>query len=520
MQTINFSVNSILKKGWFLHPILFATTPVLFLFSHNIAETPFQDIFFPAAVSLALGLIGIVLLFSILKNIWKASVLTSLGLMLFFSYGHFFRVIRGLRIGRVIVGRYAVTLPFYMLIFIACAIVIIKINKSIYRFTQILNISGIVFLLTILINIVIYSVGTINPKQVKIDFQDPNALNLAQSKKPDIYYIILDGYSRQDVLQEYYSFDNSDFINYLKGNGFIVTDKSNCNYSLTFLSLASSLNMTYFNSLYSADPKRKNDRSVVHSMIHNNIVVRTLKAIGYKIINFSSGWGPTNFLLKADCNYSRSLWNEFTMMVVETSMFSIIYKKLYFFKMKKEILSTLDQLSSVDNMKEPRFVLAHIVCPHPPFFFDQNGNPVATIEPNPGSSDWLNKSGYVNQLLFINNRIKNIIKSLLNRERKPIIVLQADHGSASSLYVVGSSHWKIPDNKSLRERVPILNAIYFPAQHDPLPNIPNSISPVNTFRYIFNCEFGTNYEILPDKSFFSSYDNPYKFLDVTSIVSE
>ena len=37
---------------------------------------------------------------------------------------------------------------------------------------------------------------------------------------PDIYYIILDTYTRSDVLRDYWHTDNSDFINFLQRNGF------------------------------------------------------------------------------------------------------------------------------------------------------------------------------------------------------------------------------------------------------------------------------------------------------------
>ena len=47
--------------------------------------------------------------------------------------------------------------------------------------------------------------------------------NLSQSSinDPDVYYIILDAYSRDDVLQEDLGFDNSDFISNMKAMGFV-----------------------------------------------------------------------------------------------------------------------------------------------------------------------------------------------------------------------------------------------------------------------------------------------------------
>src|SRR6188472_659615 len=55
---------------------------------------------------------------------------------------------------------------------------------------------------------------------------------------PDIYYIIVDGYARADVLQKYYDFDNSEFLAALGKRGFALNDHSRANYYWTFLSLA------------------------------------------------------------------------------------------------------------------------------------------------------------------------------------------------------------------------------------------------------------------------------------------
>jgi hypothetical protein len=67
-----------------------------------------------------------------------------------------------------------------------------------------------------------------------------------------------------------------------------------------------------------------------------------------------------------------------------------------------------------------------------------------------------------------------------------------------------------------REGMRILNAYYLPLKDCDL--VYDSITPVNTFRVIFNCYFGTNYKLLEDKSYNSFDFSPYKFTDVTDIV--
>ena len=63
--------------------------------------------------------------------------------------------------------------------------------------------------------------------------------------RPDIYYNILDGYARDDVLSERYGMPDNALTNYLTSKDFYLADRSQANYAQTYPSLASSLNMTY-----------------------------------------------------------------------------------------------------------------------------------------------------------------------------------------------------------------------------------------------------------------------------------
>ncbi|HJR91180.1 MAG TPA: hypothetical protein VJ938_01925, partial [Acidimicrobiia bacterium] len=64
-------------------------------------------------------------------------------------------------------------------------------------------------------------------------------------RAPDVYFVVLDGYARSDVLQEIYGFDNRVFEGMLRSNGFEVAENATANYSVTHFSLASTLGMDY-----------------------------------------------------------------------------------------------------------------------------------------------------------------------------------------------------------------------------------------------------------------------------------
>lgn len=119
----------------------------------------------------------------------------------------------------------------------------------------------------------------------------------------------------------------------------------------------------------------------------------------------------------------------------------------------------------------------------------------------------------MNQLIFVNKKVKELVdKILLKSKIPPIIILQADHGSESSLY----GNWENPTTHMLKERMNILNAYYLPSFEKKM--LYDSITPVNTFRLVFDFYFDTNYGLLDDQSYYSTYERPYDFVNVTDKV--
>jgi hypothetical protein len=68
----------------------------------------------------------------------------------------------------------------------------------------------------------------------------------------------------------------------------------------------------------------------------------------------------------------------------------------------------------------------------------------------------------------------------------------------------------------LKEKMGILNAYYLPGVDYSNPHLYPSITPVNSFRLVFDLYFGTKLGSLDDSSYvYANYSRPYKFLDVT-----
>jgi hypothetical protein len=110
--------------------------------------------------------------------------------------------------------------------------------------------------------------------------------------------------------------------------------------------------------------------------------------------------------------------------------------------------------------------------------------------------------------MFVNRKAIEAIDGILaNSRTRPIIILQSDHGPAS-LRSKGRGVFS-------RERLPNLNAYFVP---DTIrEKLYSSITPVNSFRIVFNDLFGTSYELLPDRNYMCWFTN-IKPIDVTEIV--
>ena len=163
---------------------------------------------------------------------------------------------------------------------------------------------------------------------------------------------------------------------------------------------------------------------------------------------------------------------------------------------------------------EATFTFVHVLVPHPPFVFDAEGNCRKTDE----ISKLAPRTLYVDQVAYANRLMTKVVTSLLaGSGQKPIIILQADEGPFPARYEKGDRSWREATPDELDTKSGILNADHFPdADYSELyPHV----TPVNSFRLLFNKYFGAGYSLLPDRiKFFPDESNFYDFFDVTEKV--
>ncbi len=171
---------------------------------------------------------------------------------------------------------------------------------------------------------------------------------------------------------------------------------------------------------------------------------------------------------------------------------------------------------------KPRFVFVHILAPHPPFVFGPHGEPVRPTHTTFGYWDasaffavggtmpeYI--KGYTGQLQYVNMMVLRAVDQIRKDSAvPPVIIFQGDHGSRAHL-----SQDELAKS-DVRESFRNLNAYLVPPTVK--AKLYPSITPANSFRVLFDQLFGANFPLLPDRSFFTTWDRPYDPVDVTDQV--
>jgi hypothetical protein len=371
--------------------------------------------------------------------------------------------------------------------------------------------------LTTMAPLIVADAMTVAELTPEVESDEINGLN-AESR-PDIYYIILDAYGRQDVLAELYGHDNGPFVDALRQRGFAVGDDSRSNYFFTELSLSATLNMSYLHEL---SLEKYSTAQATKQLIANGSVIQLLERIGYETVALPTGKDTT------ECkHFDRYLKTDWAMSDYETGLFYITPIPDLLYPLDKWIWTPTDgfrnrvssTLSSLEDIPSesgrPKFVFSHILSPHPPFVFDAEGNSRNlygrnllddghrfTMLYDEGKSVYID--AYRQQVTHLNHRLLRVVDSIQKRSKgNAIIILQADHGPR-----LWATSPDIP--RDLSETFGILNAIYVPKRYGEF-ELP--VSSVNTFRAIFNQCFGADYPLKEDRSY--AEGERFEFADVT-----
>ena len=452
----------------------------------------------------------------IFRNKSLSAIFSTFTFLLFYSYGHIYQLIEGKMLGGLDIGRHRFLGVLWILLFAGGVWFIFRKAKHAVNFNQLLNAVSVVLIVLPVFQIANFEIkaarvaaGAESVKAATISTSTGTTLNA--ETLPDVYYIILDGYSRDDILKDLYDYDNSEFIRNLESLGFVVPDCAQSNYARTALSISSALHMDYvqdFSPLIKQGDQSL-DMPVYHDYIQHSPVRSHLAEFGYKMVAFETGyfWNEVTdadvYIIANDnplekVKQGRDV-SEFEVMYLNTTAFRTFNELESKFtqnivksirtpeeKHHDQVVFALDQLEQVPLLPGKKFVYAHIVAPHAPFVFSPDGRYISTGAVNPG---------YLHAIAYVNSRVIPIVKSIIEKSKvPPVIIIQGDHG------------WDAD------HRLQILNAYYLPNAGS--KEVYSTITPVNSFRTVFNQYFGDAYPKLKDVSYFSDDEAPYAFKEI------
>ncbi len=558
--------NSILRKAQrsAFHPLIFAAFPILSLFVHNMGKGYLREALLTTAGAIVVCLLLWSLVRLLVKDGARAALVVSAFFFLLLSFGHALAAANGVLQRTGLIERWWVLVRgsaadiawvvLWVLVFAIVAFYVVRRLKNVRMATDLLNLVALA--LVVMLGFNFFTAGGFQTYiKPHLDQLFPAApatagessaeaeLHFAQraffpivsrapveqtrvptfghawletlplqtsppDTSPDIYYIVLDMYARSDVLRELFQYDNSEFLSYLKDRGFYVARESTSNYPYTTHSLASALNFMYLNEL-AQEVGPIQGHSLSASMIADSRLFGYLETQGYETVAFATGYWFTE--LKDSDVYlepTQLRWNpsEFQTGLIELTPLSRIagLRGTRDEVDRQRVLYAFEHLADATEIEAPTLTFAHINAPHGPFVFGADGRPIAS---RPGYTYEEFVEVYREQAAFVTWKVQQTIDEILSRSPEPpIIILQSDHGACYGPY-----------EENLSDRMSILNAYYFPNQN--YQDLYQTITPVNTFRVVFNQFFGTDYELLDDRSYFSNSKTAYNFFDVTDQVS-
>jgi hypothetical protein len=285
--------------------------------------------------------------------------------------------------------------------------------------------------------------------------------------------------------------------------------------------------------------------------IRNSAVASAMKSIGYQYDEIGNWYETSNVSAQADNFYQPEgrltvlghdyILNNFSKNILTQSPlwrfmqggisiggFKVVaYTNLGDVDMDHHALSTLSSL--VNQNTGGRFVFAHILLPHDPYYFNADGS----LATNTGT-DSIGKSvkqKYLDQLQYVNGQMKTILSNINAKSGgKAVVVLQSDEGpypfqindedfdqnNVDEEVATGDMRaWK---DRDLQMKYGNLAAYHLPGVDLAGDSSANAgATSANIFRLVMNSYFGANMPYLPNcyYAYANGRSEPDVFVDIT-----
>jgi len=391
--------------------------------------------------------------------------------------------------------------------------------------------AGLLFSLTMaFLPLVQYGVATVGNKTGSRSNIDIANVDQWESR-PDIYYLILDGLGRADVLEEIYEIDISGFIETLSREGFVVADRALSPHPMTWLSIPA-----VFDQEYQAYPGPRG-RPATHSqtnriMAGDSQTHEELAGQGYRFVIATEGRGQL-------CSLNLSPIQELATCLVKGDSLSAAIRErlgwltpLYGLSRRGLLPSVVsrwlaaedlrwtdgkeqggtfmagDVLRAVDSVKDahalaPVFVVAHMMYAHPPYTLDSNCGPSSHETFSPSVNAW---DDLVGLQMGVDCTRQQVLRLIEGVGGDAVIVLQSDHGPGHGS-LLGESGPTLEETpiEDLWVRASAFSAVRLPNRCR--NQVSDTYAGVNTFPVVFSCLSEMPRALKPQSSFWAWYDD-------------
>ncbi|HEY7477819.1 MAG TPA: sulfatase-like hydrolase/transferase [Actinomycetota bacterium] len=500
--------------------LLFATFPVVFIWAENVRGA-FALRTVGGVLFAVLG--GTVVIYGLLylasRNARKAGLATTAVVILFFSFGH---VSSRLEVAPGSIEEKGLLAGWLLLVAAAFVLIFTKGGRAPDKLFRTLSMIAGILVVVNLFQVVRYS-PAVAVGATAVDPMDTSAWTKPDGTPRDVYYLVFDRYANEHTFQEQFGFDNTPFLTALADDGFYVVHDAVANYPQTTHSLASSLNATHLEELAEEVGPRSTDPRPLYRSLQRFAVARAFQDLGYRYVHIGTWWPQTGIDPSADRNYTYGDSGEFTTVFTQTTMLPSISSVLgvhrFDFRQQEyqRIDYQFDSLRQVATDPGPTFTFAHFTATHPPYLMDEDGRFV------PDPDERTIEAAYLDTIVATNRKIQDLVDDLLAGPdaTDPIIVLQSDEGpypvdvERYGLHIVLNDE---PDDV-LQRKLRILNAYYFPGMSAEDAGLYPSITPVNSFRVLFDAYFDAGLPILDDRTYvYADDDHAFDFTEVTNRV--
>jgi hypothetical protein len=494
-----------------VHPLLLAAYPVLFLYGQNLGELDPSDLVVPLAAIVLSALVALIIGAYLVRDGRRAALVVSALAATLLLYGH----VAGL-LGPLGVRAAVLQVGWIVLVGLTVAFAIKAGSDRLAMVTRGMNFVTALLVIVTLVSIVPAELGRTNRNTTPVA-----TIGGAAGAGRDIWYLVFDRYGSARSLDLLYEIDDRPFLGRLRDRGFEIATDSHANYVKTALSLAATLNLDYLDDLAAAQDPGSEDHEPIYQRLSDHAVGHFLHDRGYRYVHLGTTYDPTETSVLADLNPRIGGPSDFVDALFDTSALPAVARRLHIRTMaparERHYQFSSFQLDTLDDLvgePGPKFVLAHVLLPHPPYTFASDGR-FLTDDEDEGLT---NREGYAQQLIYLQARIEALVDRLLAlpEAERPIIILQADEGPYPLDYAKDTIgyDWATATTEDLEIKFGIFNAMYLPGSE--APELPATLSSVNTFRLIFDAYFGADLPLLPDRSFTSAGKyRPYDLTDIT-----